>query len=55
MTAKEVCEALGVSLPTLYRRIAEGDIKPLPKPPGAKKRYRLEFAKSEVERLLRAA
>jgi predicted DNA-binding transcriptional regulator AlpA len=48
MLVREVCEALGISRATLNRRIVEGELKPLPKPPGLKKAHRLEFAKAEI-------
>ncbi len=51
LTAKEACELLGVSRMTLHRRIADGDIKPLPGNPAHKKRFRLEFNRADVERL----
>jgi excisionase family DNA binding protein len=55
MTAKEVCETLGISLPTLHRRIAEGELQSLPKAPGLRRRYRLLFRKEDVEKLQRQA
>jgi excisionase family DNA binding protein len=51
MTAKEVCEALGISMMTLHRRIAEGEIAPLPKAPALRRRHRLLFRKEDVDRL----
>lgn len=51
MSAKEVCEKLGISRVTLHRRVVEGAITPLPKAPGQKKRHRLEFKSADVERL----
>ena len=52
MTSAEVCAALGISQPTLSRRVKDGDIIPLPKPVGLKRHYRLRFQRSEIERLL---
>lgn len=49
MNAKEVCEALGISRPTLYARIREGVIKPLPKNPGHRRRAFLQFPRTEIE------
>lgn len=51
MTAKEVCAYLGISRVTLHRRVASGDITPLPKPKAYKKRYRLFFRREDVEKL----
>lgn len=54
MSAKEACEYLGISLVTLHRRINAGEIKPLPKAPGHKRHYRLQFLKTDVEKLAQA-
>lgn len=53
MTAKEVCDALGISLMTLHRRINAGEINPLPKNPGHKRHYRLAFNKADIEKILK--
>jgi predicted site-specific integrase-resolvase len=54
MTAKEACETLKISLMTLRRRMAAGEITPLPKNPAQKRAYRLFFRKEDVERLRQA-
>lgn len=51
MTANEVCETLGFSMMTLYRRMAEGALVPLPKPPHLKRRRRLLFDRAAIEAL----
>lgn len=53
MTVKEACEKLRISRQTLYRRIEEGAITPLPKAPGAKINYPLRFKAEDIERLAR--
>lgn len=52
MTTKEVCDTLGISLSTLRRRIKTGELKPVPKAPGQKRAYRLQFLRTDIERLL---
>lgn len=42
---------LNISRMTLLRRVADGEIEPLPKPPALKRRARLEFRRADVERL----
>lgn len=51
MTAQEACEALGISLSTLRRRISAGELTPMPKAPGQKRPYRLNFRRADVEAL----
>lgn len=51
MTTQEVLDAWGISRPTLYRRIKEGVITPLPKKPGLKRAYPLLFRRSEIEKI----
>lgn len=51
MNAKDVCNFLGISRATLHRRISDGELKPLPKNPAHKKTYRLEFRRTDVEKL----
>jgi len=55
MTTQEVCKVLGISLSTLRRRIKAGELKPVPKTPGQKRAYRLEFLQADIEGLLKAA
>lgn len=55
MTSQETCEALGISLATLHRRVAEGELKPLPKAPGAKRHHRLLFLKLDIQQFLKEA
>ena len=52
MTAREVCDALGISLSTLRRRIKTGELKPMPKAPGQKRAYRLKFLRVDVDKVL---
>ncbi len=54
MTTQEVCGALGISLSTLRRRVKAGELKPVPKAPGQKRAYRLQFLRSDIERLVTA-
>jgi excisionase family DNA binding protein len=54
MTIEEACQFLGVSRMTLTRRIKEGLITPLPKPPGLKIHRRLEFKREDIEKLAKA-
>lgn len=53
MTVKEACEKLRISRVTLYRRIEEGALTPLPKAPGAKINYPMRFKSEDIERLAR--
>lgn len=55
MTTQEVCDALGISLSTLRRRVKSGELKPIPKAPGQKRAYRLHFLHADIECLLKAA
>lgn len=55
MTTQEVCKALGISLSTLRRRVKSGELKPIPKTPGQKRAYRLNFLYEDIEYLLKAA
>ncbi|WP_425430785.1 helix-turn-helix domain-containing protein [Candidatus Chloroploca asiatica] len=52
MTAKEVCDALGISLSTLRRRIKAGELRPMPKAPGQKRAHRLQFLRTDIESIL---
>lgn len=51
MTAKQVCEELGISMVTLHRRIKSGELKPAPKPPLLRRHYRLLFERADIDRL----
>lgn len=51
LSLKEALAELGISRTTLYQRIKEGRITPLPGPSAAKKRAAVEFAKADVMRL----
>lgn len=53
MTAQEVCDALGISLSTLRRRVSSGELKPIPKAPGQKRAYRLNFLRADIDSLLK--
>lgn len=53
MTPEEVCQVLGISRPTLNRRIADGELTPVPKAPGQKRRYRVRFNRAYIERKVR--
>ena len=55
MDIKEACEYLGVSRMTLLRRVQEGKIAPLPKPPMLRRHRKLEFLRSDIERLAQGA
>jgi excisionase family DNA binding protein len=55
MTTQEVCGALGISLSTLRRRIRSGELQPVPKAPGQKRAYRLNFLRANIEVLLKAS
>jgi predicted DNA-binding transcriptional regulator AlpA len=55
MTSSELAEKLGISLPTLHRRLKSGELalKPVNPPnPNLKRQKQLLFARSEVEALL---
>ena len=52
VTIIEAAEMLGVSVATLRRRVGDGVIKPLPTSPLLKQARRLEFLRSEIEKLL---
>jgi predicted DNA-binding transcriptional regulator AlpA len=49
MSMKEACAALGISEATMYRRIKDGEIKPIPKPSVLKRAHRLEFDRAHIE------
>lgn len=51
MSTEEASEFLGISRMTLLRRVTDGEIQPLPKPPALKRRARLQFRRADVERL----
>lgn len=52
MTVAEVMKELGISRTTLYKRIRDGDIVPLPPTNTAYKRQRvLRFRREDVERI----
>jgi excisionase family DNA binding protein len=53
MTTQEVCNALGISLSTLRRRVKSGELKPIPKAPGQKRAYRLNFLHDDIEYFLK--
>jgi excisionase family DNA binding protein len=53
MTTQEVCDALGISLSTLRRRVKSGELKPLPKAPGQKRAHRLNFLYDDIEYFLK--
>lgn len=55
MTTQEACDALGISLSTLRRRVRAGELKPIPKALGQKRAYRLELLYADIERLLKGA
>ena len=55
MTTHEVCSTLGISLSTLRRRVKSGELKPIPKTPGQKRAYRLNFLHDDIEDLLKTA
>ena len=52
VTLKTALEITGFSRTTFNRRMAAGDITPLPKPAGLIKRHVLQFNRVDVERLL---
>ncbi len=51
LSTDEARKLLGISRMTLLRRVADGEIKPLPKPPALKRRARLQFRRADVEQL----
>lgn len=55
MDVKQVCEFLGISRATLMRRVDDGVLTPLPKPAILKRHRKLEFQRSDIERLLNGA
>ena len=55
MTTQEACDVLGISLSTLRRRVKSGELKPVPKAPGQKRAYRLNFLRDDIENLLKSA
>jgi len=55
MTTQEVCDALGISVSTLRRRVKSGELKPIPKAPGQKRAYRLNFLHDDIEYFLKTA
>lgn len=52
MDSHEVCALLGMSLRTLTRRVKEGKMVPLPKPPGLERHHKLYFRREDVEKFL---
>ena len=54
MTVKEVLAELGISRSTLYERMKDGTLTPLPKPPALRRQRVLLFRREDVERLKRA-
>lgn len=52
-TLEQTLSALGIGRSTLYLRISEGKLKPLGKPPGAKRVKRVLFDRAEVDRIVR--
>lgn len=55
MKIKEVCDYLGISRATLYRRIKQGRIIPLPPNPAKDRRDVLLFNRKDIEALLERA
>lgn len=51
MTVKEVLAELGISRSTLYERMKDGTLTPLPKPPALRRQRVLLFRREDVERL----
>lgn len=51
MSTTEVCDFLKISRPTLYKRIRDGRISPLPKQNPALDIEPLRFSRADVERL----
>ena len=48
---EEAKAILGLSRTTIYKRINDGVLHPVPMPPAARKRPRLLFRRADVERL----
>ena len=55
MTTTEVCNYLRISRPTLYKRIKDNRLKPLPRENLALDIEPLRFNRADVERLASAA
>jgi len=55
MITQEICDALGISLSTLRRRVRSGELQPAPQAPGQKRAYRLNFLRANTEILLNAS
>ena len=55
MNTNEVCAYLNMSRPTLFKRIRDKRITPLPKNNPALDREPLRFARADVERLAQPA
>lgn len=55
MTADEVCKVLRISKMTLYRRIKDGELTPLPKAPGLKRNRPLLFNKADIDKILQGS
>ena len=49
MTAKQVCEYLGISMATLNRRVALKELAPLPKPAVLIKHHERRFDRATIE------
>ena len=54
MTTREVCDALGISLSTLRRRVKSGELRPIPKARGQKRAHRLNFLVDDIEYFIKA-
>jgi len=54
LNAQEMCEALGISMPTLRRRVKAGALHPIEKPKGLLRHHRLRFERAEIERYIKA-
>jgi len=54
MSIEEAAEFLGVSVTTMRRRVASGEIYPMPEslPAGAKKSPKFLFQREDVEKLI---
>jgi len=55
MITQEICDALGISLSTLRRRVRSGELQPAPQAPGQKRAYWLNFLRANIEVLLKAS
>ncbi|BCM91835.1 hypothetical protein IAD21_03712 [Abditibacteriota bacterium] len=55
MNVQEVCQFLGISRATLMRRVDDGVLVPLPKPPILKRHRKLEFRRTDIEKLAQGA